>query len=268
MAAFKGAFISARPVAREECEMAEAGTGPWPEDQADSYVKSANIVVAERKRFLRLMLDIFGYRFADGEGLALLDLGCGDGSISKLISGRYPSNDFLLVDGSEAMLRRARRNFSGPRVSYRRQAFEEYIDSPAQDQAYDFIYSGIAMHHLDFTGKSQLYAKVFRELKFGGLFLKFDMVLPPSEDSERWQFRMWSDWMKEELARSAEIDMGSFLRLQNAATVEDIPGNSKLKSENKPSGLLDQLQLLAKIGFRDVDCFYKFGVFALFGGTK
>ncbi|MDG7045099.1 MAG: class I SAM-dependent methyltransferase [Nitrososphaerota archaeon] len=248
--------------------MAEAGTGPWAEDQADSYVKSANIVVAERKRFLRIMLDIFGYRFANREGLGLLDLGCGDGSISKLIADRYSNNDFLLVDGSEAMLQRARRNFSGPRVSYRRQTFEEYINSPAQDQAYNFIYSGIAIHHLDFIGKLQLYAKVFRELKFGGLFLNFDMVLPPSEDSERWEFRMWSDWMKEELARGTEIDMGSFLRLQNAAKVEDIPGNAKLKSENKPSGLFDQLQLLTRIGFRDVDCFYKFGVFTLFGGTK
>ena len=42
----------------------------------------------------------------------------------------------------------------------------------------------------------------------------------------------------------------------------------KKKLENKPSGLVEQLRLLEDIGFRDVDCFYKYGIFALFGGTK
>ncbi|MGC8661896.1 MAG: class I SAM-dependent methyltransferase [Nitrososphaeria archaeon] len=249
-------------------KMAETGTDPWKEDKADSYVKSANIVVVERERVLRIMFDIFSYHFENREGLNLMDLGCGNGSISKLIAGKYPNNNFLLIDGSEAMLQKARSNFSGPQVSYRQQAFEEHINSPAQDQAYDFIYSGIAIHHLDFFSKSQLYSKIYRELRFGGLFLNFDIVLPPSEYSERLQFKMWSDWMKEELARSTKIDTDTFLRLQNASKVEDIPVNNKLKSENKPSGLCEQLQMLTEIGFRDADCFYKYGVFALFGGTK
>lgn len=214
------------------------------------------------------MLDLFDHHFTKKEGLRLLDLGCGDGSISKLIASEHPDNDFTLIDGSEAMLQKARANFSGARVSFKLQTFEEYINSPASDQAYDFIYSGIAIHHLDFLGKSQLYAKIYRELKLGGLFLNFDMVLPASEHSERFQFNLWISWMKEELAKNTEIDTPTFLRLQNVTRVEDIPWNNKLKPENKPSELCDQLQVLRKIGFRDVYCFFKYGVFALFGGTK
>jgi len=40
------------------------------------------------------------------------------------------------------------------------------------------------------------------------------------------------------------------------------------QAENKPSGLFNQLQLLSRIGFRDVDCFYRYGIFSIFGGTK
>jgi tRNA (cmo5U34)-methyltransferase len=50
--------------------------------------------------------------------------------------------------------------------------------------------------------------------------------------------------------------------------IENVPSDYKRKPENKPSGLFEQLQMLQKIGFQDVDCFYKYGIFTLFGGTK
>ena len=47
-----------------------------------------------------------------------------------------------------------------------------------------------------------------------------------------------------------------------------IPTNYKTANENKPDTLSDQLTLLRRIGFKDVDCFYKYGIFSVFGGTK
>ena len=49
---------------------------------------------------------------------------------------------------------------------------------------------------------------------------------------------------------------------------DNIPSVYKNNLEDKPSGLWDQLQALSKCGFRDVDCFYKYSIFAVFGGTK
>lgn len=37
-------------------------------------------------------------------------------------------------------------------------------------------------------------------------------------------------------------------------------------SMNKPDALEDQLEALRETGFRDVDCYYKNGIFAVFGG--
>ena len=49
---------------------------------------------------------------------------------------------------------------------------------------------------------------------------------------------------------------------------DHLPAQYKSELENKPSGLFGQLQLLRQVGFRNVDCFWKYGIFCLFGGTK
>jgi hypothetical protein len=49
---------------------------------------------------------------------------------------------------------------------------------------------------------------------------------------------------------------------------DDIPFRYKNNLEDRPSGLWDQLQTLSQCGFRDVDCFYKYGIVAVYGATK
>lgn len=218
--------------------MVKGKPNSWGDAQADSYIKTADIVVVERKRLLKILIDIFRYYFESKEKLVLLDLGCGDGVLSKRIASNYPKNEFHLMDGSAAMLEKAKQNFSGANVHYRHQSFEDYISSPANDGLYDFVYSANAIHHLDFLSKSQIYAKIFSELKFGGLFLNFDPVLPTSERSEQWQFNMWTDWIKEYLQKNG-IEEDLLLKSLNVAEIDAIPTNYKMKSENKPSNLFD-----------------------------
>jgi tRNA (cmo5U34)-methyltransferase len=93
-----------------------------------------------------------------------------------------------------------------------------------------------------------------------GLFLNFDVVLPTSEVSEKIQFQMWVDWINETLQKNnLTAEVGKF---------NDLPNIYKSKEENKPSDLFDQLDLLTKAGYKDVDCFFKYSIFALFGGRK
>jgi len=51
----------------------------------------------------------------------------------------------------------------------------------------------------------------------------------------------------------------------NMRTIPIVYGNNQ---ESKPSNLFDQLQMVSRCGFRDVDCFYKYSIFAVYGGTK
>jgi tRNA (cmo5U34)-methyltransferase len=230
-------------------------TGPA---QANTYVSTADVIIVERQRTIKLLADIFRYHFGERTDLRVLDLGGGDGVITEYLQERNPDNAFILLDGSADMLEKARQRLDGRDTIFIQQTFEEYLDTSPKDQRYDFIFSSNAIHHLDWLGKSRLYAKLFRELAFGGAFVNIDVVKAASEHSERWQFAMWEDWMNERLAQIGG-DVGTY---------DGLPQVAKAKPENKPSGLFDQLEMLRQIGFRDVDCFYKYGVFAMFGGTK
>lgn len=252
--------LSSSNQAKSKMDAGLAWDGTWDGTKADAYIDSADIVVIERRRLVKILFDLYRYRFNDKNRLVLLDIGCGDGILSGYIQRNSPENTFFLLDGSCKMLEKAKQNIQGPNVFYIHQTFEEYISSEADDAHYDFVYSANAIHHLDLFAKSRLYEKIFRELKKGGLFVNIDPVLPSSELSEQWQFNMWRDWMNEALLNKGLSD--------HKGKYDDFPLQYKMKSENKPGSLFDQLQALNKAGFENVDCFYKYSIFAIFGGTK
>jgi tRNA (cmo5U34)-methyltransferase len=160
------------------------------------------------------------------------------------------------------MLNKAKENLSSNKsnISFCHLLFEDYSASQSDDCKYDLVISANAIHHLDFMQKTALFTKIYKELKPGGLFLNIDAVHPSSAHSEEIQFEMWRNWMNEKLEKNGkESEIGKY---------DNIPSVYKNNLEDKPSGLWDQLQTLSKCGFRDVDCFYKYGIFAVFGGTK
>lgn len=230
---------------------------PDGHEQIDFYIRSSDVILIERYRCIKLLLDIFNYHFESNRKLRLLDIGCGDGIVTKNIQKCHPQHEFHVLDGSAAMLDEARKSL-GDTCAYIHRSFEDFIREETHDQQYDFIFSSLALHHLDWNEKSGMYAKAFRLLRQEGLFLNIDTVLPPSERSEAWQFMMWRDWINETLE-----EMG-----KETGRHDNLPAEYKRKPENKPSDLFRQIDLLRANGFRDVDCYYKYGVFALYGGTK
>jgi tRNA (cmo5U34)-methyltransferase len=228
--------------------------------QVELYTRYADVILPDRGRITELVLRLFGYHLNGRQGLSILDLGCGDGIVTERIHAEYPHNVYHLLDGSPAMLEKARERLGDGEFHYVQQSFAGYVDSLVEDQKYDGVFSINAIHHLGFTEKARLFAKLFRELKHGGLLLVSDPVLPRSKRSEVWQFQMWRDAINDALvAAGDESDIG---------TQDGLPAEYKQKAENKPSGLFPQMRLLEDIGFRDVDCFYKHGIFAVFGGCK
>lgn len=228
--------------------------------QADYYTSSKNVILVERKKATQVLFDVFRYHFDTKTPQRILELGCGDGEMASEFAEKFPINTFYLMDGSEDMLSRARGNLAGSNVHFIKKTFEEYVSTESEPSTCNFVYSSNAIHHLDFWGKCQLYAKIFRGLAHGGMFINLDVVLPSSERSEKFQFRMWVDWMNQTLK---DIGCGD-----EVGKHDELPDRYKAKAENQPSGLFEQLDALRKCGFRDVDCFYKYSVFSVFGGTK
>lgn len=241
--------------------MKKDATFKWDNKEfVDFYRNSANVIMLERQRSIKILLEVITFHFTNITDLSILDLGCGDGVITKYIYEKSPNNCFYLVDASEEMLKKAKENLGNKNIFYRHLTFEDYCETQSEDCKYEIVLSANSIHHLDLIRKTALFTKIYKELKFGGLFLNIDPVHPSSSYSEDIQFEIWRNWMNETLEKNGhKKDIGKY---------DNIPSVYKNNLENKPSNLWDQMQILSKCGFRDVDCFYKYSIFAVFGGTK
>ncbi len=84
------------------------------------------------------------------------------------------------------------------------------------------------------------------------------MILAPSEKLEQWYLSLWRDWIDERM-QSLGLNEGQF---------ESVIDGYKDNRDNKPDTLDSQLDALRSAGFSDVDCYYKYGIFMVFGGKR
>jgi len=171
----------------------------------------------------------------------ILDLGTGDGRLLALVRAEHPETEAVALDFSTAMLEAVRARFAGdPRVS----VVEHNMDSALPELGWpelgkvDAVISSFAIHHLVHERKRALYAEIFGILNSGGVFCNLEHVASPSE------------WLHEQF----------LLRIGFTVETED-PSNKLLDVET-------QLGWLREIGFRDVDCGWKWRELALLVGRR
>lgn len=178
----------------------------------------------------------------------ILDIGAGTGLCSHFLLKKYPDAKLTLIDLSDQMLEIARKRFAKhTSVQYIAQDYTQYEFS----KQYDIIVSALSIHHITSDQKETLYAKIFRILKPGGVFVNADQVLGQTDFLEN---LYTVDWRR-------KIEASGLCREELDAAYERI----KL---DKMSSLSDQLTWLQKAGFTDVDCVYKYFNFAVLFGRK
>jgi tRNA (cmo5U34)-methyltransferase len=85
-----------------------------------------------------------------------------------------------------------------------------------------------------------------------------DVILSPSETLEKWYLQLWREWITE---REAILKIDSHEH-------DGIINRYKDNTDNKPDLINTQLKSIQDIGFKDVDFYYKYGIFTIFGGKK
>jgi len=187
----------------------------------------------------------------------ILDLGCGDGLFIQELSKAGKPAKITLVDGSAEMLAAARKRLAGLKdLHFFQASFQQLVAEDPLNGTFDFIYSSLAIHHLQRKEKEELYAYIHQHLSAGGWFVHYDVVLPPSAILENWYLTLWGEWIKTHTPE------------EKRAQLRHYPRQYKENPDNMPDALDSQLEILKKIGFHHVDCFYKYGIFSLFGGCR
>ena len=162
----------------------------------------------------------------------VLDLGTGDGKLVKILKTKIPNAKYVAIDFSPPMLRTLKRRF-GCDDSVR--IIRHNLDSSLPRIGYfDAIISSLAIHHLKQERKKDLYSEIYSILKSGGVFCNFDHFA------------------------SASVRLTRHFR---RALGGQRPPNKN--HEARLNAVEAEIVLLKKLGFIDVDCYWKWLQFAL-----
>jgi tRNA (cmo5U34)-methyltransferase len=166
----------------------------------------------------------------------ILDLGTGDGRLlSRLRIGRS-GTEGVALDFSPTMLKAARERFQGDE---RVRVIEHNLDEPLPDLGrFDVVVSSFAIHHCADKRKRALYAEIYTALSPGGVFYNLEHVAPATAGLH-----------------------ARFLSALGITEADEDPSNKLVSVEA-------QLLWLREIGFKDVDCHWRWLELALFGGRK
>jgi tRNA (cmo5U34)-methyltransferase len=166
----------------------------------------------------------------------ILDIGCGDGRLMALAKLARPQAKGIAIDFSPVMVETARKRFANdPDI----EVVEHDLAEPLPGLgSFDAVVSCFAIHHLNDSRKEELYREVFEALEPGGIFCNLEHVSSPTP----------------------ELHAAFYEAIRTPLEQED--------PSNQCASVNVQLDWLRKIGFRDVDCFWKWRELALLAGTK
>ncbi|OPY22682.1 MAG: ubiquinone/menaquinone biosynthesis methyltransferase [Methanobacterium sp. PtaU1.Bin242] len=246
--------------------MSKFENSEWAEKKhAKNFMENANIYVLERQRLLGILRSFYRYfssSMSSEESIKVLDLGCGEGVLTLELLKENDQIKATLIDGSAEMLKNARENLNNyNNINFIQKTFQQLIEDGSGENiltdGFDFIVSSLAIHHLYNGEKKSLFQYIYDNLNSGGFFLNIETVKAPTNELESWYRVIWKEWIQE-----------NQIKLDVKKSFEYLPEQYKNNPDNHPDTLETQLNMLKSIGFKQVDCYYKYGIFTIFGGRK
>lgn len=210
---------------------------------SDDYDKYRKQAIPNMDLYYNTLIELTeGY-----ENPKILDLGAGTGILTQLLHQQHPDSQITLLDMSGQMLNEARKKFAHKNFRYIEADYLTYDF----DEKYDLVVSSLSIHHLTDDEKKLLYKRIYDILNEGGLFVNADQVCGQTQETEQ--------IFKEK--DSTHLNM------------QDMPEDEKetLRKRrllDKPSRLTDTIQWYNRIGYRNVDVYYKYYRYFVIAGQK
>jgi trans-aconitate methyltransferase len=236
--------------------------GAWDEDESKVFVEFGRAMVPGREEIERTLLNLIPAE--PDEPFLAVEIGTGSGWLSAAVLSEFPNARILGLDGSPEMLKRAAQLLApyGDRAELRRFRLEEpsWADGLPQEEVRVFL-SSLVFHHLDGSGKRDLFVRLFDRLEPGGALLFADVMDPRTERARR---HFAAAWEEEVGLRSVEIHGDGRAHeffVRERWNIYDHPDPM-----DKPSTLPEQLRWMEEAGFEGVDVFWARAGHALLGG--
>jgi len=189
-------------------------------------------------------------QFDTFDKIRIIDLGCGTGTIAKRLADKFPNSKIVCLDIASKMIEIAKYKLQDHNNTEFIVGDFSKIDFHEQ---FDVVVSSLALHHIQTDNeKKEFYQKIYSILTNSGQFINADVVLATTDYQQVINMSRWIDYMNK------SVPMEEILN-------KWIPGH---KTEDRPSKLMDQLNWLEEIGFKNIDVLWKYYNFSVYGGMK
>ena len=223
----------------------------WDSRDGTNYGAGMQQWLPEYDETHALLLDVVAAHLPPNS--RVLDLGAGNGRVSKLILERFEDCHVVLVDLPSGMLKAAPASLSAFNERFEVRAgdiFDTGLDF--SEDEFDCVVSVFAICHAHGTEVyEQLYRRIHRWLKPGGLFVCFDHVLGDSPTLTALNVANWHVYLQAHMPQQQ---------------VEDCIVSTY--QEDAPLSLREHLDLLGKTGFQSADVIYKRDLFTIYAGIN
>jgi len=219
------------------------------EEKAKEFDSVIPLIIPFYNKIFEILLD--SIPFQKQNSVRVLDIGCGTGTLARIIKDRFPFSHITCVDFAENMIEIAKSKLN---------EFKEDIEFYVGDfnkyettKKYDVIVSCFALHHIaSDEEKIQTYRNIFNNLNENGVFLVADIVLGSNDHINDLNSSRW----KEFLYRNFD---------KNAIEKELLP---TYQAGDNPSPIFNHFKWLESSGFQEIEAIWKYFNFAVFGCKK
>lgn len=239
-------------------------TQDWDKQKAETFVTMADIIVPERRTQFAIVADLLPFDTSDS--FSFVDIGCGEGFLSQAILDKYPNSVCHATDVAEEMISKSQALLApyGDRVHISQHNIHDanYLSNVVSTSV-GLITSSLAIHHCDDTEKAALYKAAFGKLTSPGAMIIIDAVKPASDHGVEVNKKYWQSYIQLQSQQLTGSDE-EYEKFKNVP----IMFYEQPAEEDQPATPVDNLCMLTKAGFQNVDCFWKKCGFTIFGGYK
>lgn len=247
---------------------------------AQEYDSTIRLTVPYYDLIHKTLLDVFYYHFGvnrnnvkpnEIEGV-ILDIGAGTGTEAISLLKSFQNLNVIAIDIARPMEVAFRENYLKiiKDSSYRR--YKYIVDDifklefssgenklyPYQDKKRIAAISAYCIHHFTLEDKEEVYKKMFDFLDDGGLFVNIDLFNYKSNVISKYAHHFDIEYIKNEFDSPSH----EYIESQNIP----IELRQKLKEkwlnhmehDNILNSVESQIDILKKVGFKDVECVFKY----------
>jgi tRNA (cmo5U34)-methyltransferase len=231
------------------------------QERAQKYEQRADLVLPKRQEMLSLIVQLIP--FGRDEPLQVLDLGTGTGVPAQRVLQDFPKANIICVDKSSEMMEIGCAKLAeyGDRARFVQADLENPAWNDGLPDKFDAIVSALAFNLLTDGAKQRLFARCYEMLEPRGCLVFSDRLRAADETVDRFYLDQWMSFI---VRQTKEV-------LDKEVTLETVTARQRSLDEAagvKSATLEDILTWLKQAGFAQVECYWKYFQWAVFGALK